>query len=148
MNRIVIRVLGVIVGGVLCASAALSAETPKSAASKGTPASAPGAAQQALRPYLAIYRRGPAWVAGADVFRQPTIMEHIRHHEGLNERLLAAGPLKSSDEQLVGLVLILAESQAAAEQWLAADPSLHRGIMVATIGEWRLSKIRPYARVR
>lgn len=121
-----------------CATAGIPADRSREAE-----AAQPG---QRLRPFAAIYRRGPNWAPGVNVFQQPTIAEHIVHHEALGERLVAAGPLMTGDVHLVGIVIILAGNQQDASAWLKSDPAIRSGVLSGDIGEWRLSAIKPYRR--
>jgi uncharacterized protein YciI len=110
-------------------------------------AQAPAAGQPAGQiPFLALYRRGPAYDESRPLFEQPSIPAHIAHHEALGERLLGAGPLRGTPDGVVGAILILARDAAQADAWLAADPAVRAGTFTATIAAWSTSAIRSYRR--
>ncbi len=81
------------------------------------------------------------------MFQQPTIKEHIAHHEALGSKLIAAGPLKSRPEdRVVGIIIFEAESEEAAEQWLSKDPAVAGKVLTASVRQWGVSNVRGYRR--
>lgn len=97
--------------------------------------------------FAALYERGPAYQKEKNIFQQPTIKEHIAHHEALGRKLIAAGPLRSRPEDMVvGIVIFEAESEEAAEQWLGKDPAVVGKVLSASVRQWGVSNIRGYRR--
>ncbi|HEV8629954.1 MAG TPA: YciI family protein [Thermoanaerobaculia bacterium] len=96
---------------------------------------------------MAVYERGPRWLPEKNVFDQPTMREHVAHHEALGPRLLAAGPLQvEGTDTTVGVVLLIATSPEEAAKWLADDPAVKAQVMMGKIREWRVSKIQAFSR--
>lgn len=98
-------------------------------------------------PFLVLYRRGPTYNPDRTLFEQASIREHIRHHEALGERLIAAGPLRGAPDGIVGAIVVMAPDLAAAQGWLASDPGVTSGVLSGTVAPWSTSAIRAYRRV-
>jgi uncharacterized protein YciI len=97
--------------------------------------------------FAAIYERGPAYQKEKNIFQQPTIKEHLAHHEALGDKLIAAGPLKAlPEDEVVGIIIFEAESEEAAEQWLGKDPAVAGKVLSASVRQWGVSHIRGYRR--
>lgn len=78
-----------------------------------------------LKVFVAIYERGPAYRRGTPIFQQPTITEHIAHHEALGDKLIAAGPLKIlPEDKVVGVIVLEAEGDEEAQRWFRKDPAI------------------------
>lgn len=118
------------------------------------PASVPPSQQEPLvtptapeMVFMAIYERGPRYDDAKPIFEQPSIKEHIAHHEALGSRLIAAGPLRpEAGSKAAGVVIIKASDIAAAREWLNSDPAVVSGTLQATIAQWRVSRISAYER--
>lgn len=124
----------------VAACSAAGASAPASGA--GTPAAA-GA--PAPRVFAAIYRRGPAYVHERTIYQQPSIAEHVRHHEVLGPRLIAAGALRAAPEDpVVGLIVFEAADAAEAEEWFRRDPAVAAGVLAGEVRQWGLRSIRAY----
>jgi uncharacterized protein YciI len=107
------------------------------------PATSP--AGGATRPlvFAAFYERGPAWDTTKAVVAQPTIREHVAHHEALGMRLIAAAPFAPrGGDPAVGMVVFVAASAADAQRWLAQDPAVRGGVLRATLRRWGVSAVR------
>jgi uncharacterized protein YciI len=123
----------------LLATALLAGPPPIASAQDRTPAPAPAAAAQTI--YVAVYRRGLKFDPAKGV-QNAGIREHIQHFQSLGERLIAAGTVQQTGDDLLGYVILRAPDQAAAEAWLKADPSLAAGSMSAEIRRWGVSEIK------
>jgi uncharacterized protein YciI len=66
--------------------------------------------------------------------------EHLKHLEGLGEKLLLAGPFLDAEGQMTGsIVIIEAESQSDAEEMFGRDPYVRGGLFATkSIRPWRL----------
>ena len=64
---------------------------------------------------------------------------HLSYIDGLGDRLFAAGPLLSSDNEMVGSVLIIDfDDDAAAEAFCEQDPYVKAGLFEqVTVTRWR-----------
>lgn len=93
----------------------------------------PGAPTPAL--YLAIYRPGPAWIAG-----QPTASQPLREHGRYILQLHAQGRLRLAggfpDDG--GAAAFEADSDVAAQAIIAADPAVVAGVMECTLRRWNV----------
>ena len=97
--------------------------------------------------FAAIYERGSAYQKEKTIFQQPTIKEHIAHHEALGDKLIAAGPLKAlPEDKIIGIIVFETESEEAAEQWLKKDPAVVSKVLNATVRQWGASSIREFNR--
>lgn len=100
-----------------------------------------------LKVFVAIYERGPAYQADKGLFQQPSVREHIQHHEALGERLIAAGPLRTHQEdRSVGIVVFMEKSESDAQQWLHSDPAIVTQVLRANVRQWGVSRVRGYHR--
>ncbi|HEY5754631.1 MAG TPA: YciI family protein [Steroidobacter sp.] len=97
----------------------------------------PFAARSAVKEqlYLAIYRPGPAWIEGQPTTSQP-LREHGRYILDLHVRgklRLAGGfPLDG------GAAAFEADSDAAAQAIIAADPAVIAGVMECSVRRWNV----------
>lgn len=97
----------------------------------------PFAAHSAVKEqlYLAIYRPGPAWIKGQPTTSQP-LREHGRYILDLHVRgklRLAGGfPLDG------GAAAFEADSDAAAQAIVAADPAVIAGVMECSVRRWNV----------
>ena len=111
----------------------------------GSAAPAPGSAPELV--FIAIYERGPRYDDAKPIFEQPSIKEHIAHHEALGASLVAAGPLRQEPgSKTAGVVIIKARDLSAAREWLSSDPAVVSGTLQASIAQWRVSRISAYER--
>jgi uncharacterized protein YciI len=121
------------------------AQRPRGEAPSATPAAPAAPAVRASRPlvFAAFYERGPAWDTTKTVVAQPTIREHVAHHEALGTRLIAAAPFAArGGDPAVGMVVFVATSAADAQRWLEQDPAVLGGVMRATLRRWGVSAVR------
>jgi uncharacterized protein len=85
--------------------------------------------------YLAIYRPGPAWIQGRPTASQP-LREHGRYildlHQKNKLRLAGGFPLDG------GAAAFEADSDAAAQAVVAADPAVIAGVMECTVRRWNV----------
>jgi len=113
------------------------------------PASAP-VAQTAQAPatqqvYAVIYARGSGWTSDAAAFAHPALKDHVAYFQSLGERLIGAAPFVFvQDEPTVGMVLMLAESDAAARTWADADPAAKARVMTTKVLRWRVTNVREF----
>lgn len=102
-------------------------------------------AVQKPKVFAAIYQRGSAYQKEKNIFQQPSIKEHIAHHEALGKKLIAAGPLKAlPEDKIVGIIVFEAESEEVAQQWLRKDPAVVNKVFDATVRQWGVSSIREF----
>jgi uncharacterized protein YciI len=111
-----------------CAPTGLHAQTPPIATAPAAPAPLRSAPM-----YLVIYRAGPAWKAGVAEGEQ--LRDHGRHMFGLHikKALKMAGPFSDTTG---GAAVLEAESQAAAQALVDADPAVAAKIFVAEVHSW------------
>jgi uncharacterized protein YciI len=124
----------------LVVAAALLAAPPPIASTQDRPPP-PTQAAAAQNIYVAVYRRGPKFEPAKGV-RNAGIREHIQHFQSLGDRLIAAGTVQQTGDDLLGYVILRAADQAAADAWLKADLSLAAGTMSAEIRHWGVSEIK------
>ncbi len=100
---------------------------------------------QKQKVFAAIYERGSRYQKEKTIYQQPTIKEHIEHHEALGDKLIAAGPLKAlPEDKTVGIIVFKAESDEAASHWLEKDPAVVGKVLNATVRQWGVSGIREF----
>jgi uncharacterized protein YciI len=75
---------------------------------------------------VALFDRGPAWVAGRPTREQPYWDEHAAFIDGLTaeDRIMLAGPFAD----WTGALQILRGEVSTVEQFLAADPWIVKGV--------------------
>lgn len=95
--------------------------------------------------YVVVYRRGPKFDP-AKGFDNAGIREHIRHFQSLGDRLVAAGTVQQTGDDLLGYVILRAPDQAAADAWLARDPALTAGSMLAQLRRWGVTDIKGWTK--
>lgn len=100
---------------------------------------------QKQKVFAVIYERGSRYQKDKTIFHQPTIKEHVAHHEALGDKLIAAGPLKAlPEDKTVGIIVLKAESEEAARQWLEKDPAVVGKVFNAAVRQWGASSIREF----
>lgn len=120
--------------------------TPLPASSETTPNDS-SKVRSKSKIFAAIYERGAAFQTGKNIFEQPSIKEHIAHHEALGDKLIAAGPLKAlPGDRVVGIIVFEAESEEAARLWLSKDPAIAGKVLSGSVQQWGASNIRGYRR--
>lgn len=103
------------------------------------------AADTAQNVYVVAYRRGPKFDP-AKGFDNAGVREHIRHFQSLGDRLVAAGTVQQTGDDLLGYVILRAPDQAAADAWLARDPALKAGSMTAQLRRWGVTDIKGWTK--
>jgi uncharacterized protein YciI len=97
----------------------------------------PFAARSAVKEqlYLAIYRPGPAWIEG-----QPTASQPLREHGRYILDLHARGKLRLAGGFPLdgGAAAFEADSDAAAQAIVAADPAVIAGVMECSVRRWNV----------
>lgn len=89
--------------------------------------------------FMAIYERGPSWIAGQPITRQPNVRDHIKYYYALGDRLIGGGPLRGdASERIDGIIMFQAASADEAREWLAKDPLVTSGVAIGRIVEWML----------
>jgi uncharacterized protein YciI len=116
----------------VCLAAGLHAQAPP-VPTAPAPAAATAAPLRSAPMYLVIYRAGPAWKAGVPEGEQ--LREHGRHMFGLHlkKALKMAGPFVGTTG---GAAVLEAESLAAAQALVDADPAIAAKIFVAEVHGW------------
>jgi uncharacterized protein YciI len=106
------------------------AQTPPATAAPGPPAAAP---MRSAPLYLVIYRAGPAWKG--EVAATEQLRDHGRHMLGLHQKkaLRMAGPFSDTTG---GAAVLEAESLAAAQALVDADPIVSAKVFVAEVHSW------------
>ncbi len=115
----------------LCLSSSVTrAQAPAAPAAGGPPATVP---MMSPPMYLVIYKTGPAWKA--DVPDSEQLRDHGRHMFGLHVKkaLMMGGPFTNGTG---GAAVIHAESLAAAQALVDADPVVARKVFVAEVHAW------------
>jgi uncharacterized protein YndB with AHSA1/START domain len=86
---------------------------------------------------VALFRPGPAWVAGAPLEGQPGIFNHAAYMLQLMEAgvVWVGGHLAPGDD---GIAILLG-SRASAERYLRADPAVQSGLFRYELREWTAS---------
>lgn len=85
--------------------------------------------------YLAMYRPGPAWIDG-----QPTASQPLRDHARYIVQLHVQGKLRLAGGFPLdgGAAAFEADSDAAAQAVIAADPAVIAGVMECTLRRWNV----------
>jgi uncharacterized protein len=122
---------------VACLAASAAAQTPAAPtpAPGGPPAATAPAASPIVAPagFLVVYKAGPAWKA--DVSSDVQLRDHGRYMFGLHQKkaMKAGGPFTNGTG---GAALIEAESLAAAQAIVDADPAIVTKVFVAEVHAW------------
>lgn len=115
--------------GGLVASAAAGQSSSKTAG----PSSA---ALPSAPTYLVVYRHGPQWVDGVPISEQKSMREHFKHYLDLYR----AGRLKDAGgfaDESGGAAVFTAADDAAAADFVAADPAVVSGLFLYELKRWR-----------
>jgi uncharacterized protein len=109
------------------------AQAPPAPAPPAAPVAPAAAPLRSAPMYLVIYRAGPAWKAGVPEGEQ--LRDHGRHMFGLHlkKALKMAGPFSDTTG---GAAVLEAESQAAAQALVDADPAVVAKIFVVEVHSW------------
>jgi uncharacterized protein YciI len=113
------------------------------------PSPAAQAGQSRSPVFVAFYERGPAWDAAKDTFHQTSIPEHMQFLRGNADTLVGAAPFQQGlavggSDRAVGMVIVMAASQADAEKLIAGDPAIVSKVMTATVRRWLVERLRAY----
>jgi uncharacterized protein YciI len=94
--------------------------------------------------FVLFHRPGPQWTPGVEFPAQEGIMDHIGFMQRLDQegRLVLGGPFDDepagpADGGPVGIAIVDATSQAAAEELAASDRSVQSGLLVVRVRPWR-----------
>ncbi len=105
--------------------------------------------QEKKRPdnvFVAIYERGPVWIADKSPLEQPAVPEHVQHIRDLGELLIGAAPFTlaplPTEEETVGMVVLFAESEEEARFWLDHDPAIQGKVMTAKLHRWHVDGLQ------
>jgi hypothetical protein len=95
---------------------------------------------------IAIYRRGPAWVDGARLRDQPTLLDHGRFLAGLERtgQAVHAGPAHRLDDVPMTDPIGMASfpcPPADLATLLRDDPALISGLLVCEISPWYVASV-------
>jgi uncharacterized protein YciI len=117
--------------------AALLAMVLSAAAQTGAGAAADAAASTAEqgRDFLVVFSLGPQWVAGKPPGEQPSFREHGQNLKRLREAGRIVLGARYADK---GMIVLRAESEAAARAELEADPGVRSGIFTFDLNELRV----------
>jgi uncharacterized protein YciI len=94
------------------------------------------------RRFAAIVRTGPAWEGRKPMVEQDGVRDHLRFlQDGERAGVVElAGPFYRAgdlvDDDLLGLVVVSAETKDEAERVLADDPSAQRGLVAYEVVRW------------
>jgi uncharacterized protein YciI len=88
--------------------------------------------------FVITHHRGSAWEPGVPYPSQSGIEGHIGFMRSLDERgLMVLGGPFADEGDAVGMAIVRAASQQAAEALAAEDPSLEIGLIEARVRPWR-----------
>lgn len=90
--------------------------------------------------FVLFHSPGPAWDPALPYPEQPGVMEHIGFMRSLDERglMILGGPFDSPGPgEPVGMAIVKAADQAAAEALAAEDRSLLTGLLAVDVRPWR-----------
>jgi hypothetical protein len=93
---------------------------------------------------IAIYRRGPAWVAGTRLVDQPSLLDHGRFLQKLEQtgQAVHAGPNHRLDEvpsrDPIGMVSFPGEVSET-QDLLRDDPGLLSGLLICEVLAWHVA---------
>ena len=107
--------------------------------------SRPVGSQQTAKPqvYVALYERGPKWVEGKSPSELPNFAQHIEHLGSLGQHRVGAGPVAArAGEPLIGIVVLLAESEEEARKLAEADPFVVAGHTKVKIWRWQIESLK------
>lgn len=84
--------------------------------------------------YVADYAPGPNWISGLPLKGQP-LKAHVDYLIALHEKgtVFMGGPFRDGSG---GLVLFTAEDLSEVEKYVAMDPAIAEGLLVATVRHW------------
>jgi uncharacterized protein YciI len=107
------------------------------AAQTGAGAAADAAASTAVqgRDFLVVFSLGPQWVAGKPPGEQSSFREHGQNLKRLREAGRIVLGARYADK---GMIVLRAESEAAARAELEADPGVRSGIFTFDLNELRV----------
>ena len=94
--------------------------------------------------YAALYLRGPSWDASRTLGDQSGLDAHMAFLSELERRRLIerGGPFHPLSalvaEDLVGLVVLSADDEAAARRTLETDPALSSRVMECALHRWHV----------
>ena len=101
------------------------------------------APQTRPRVFAAVFERGPSWISGKPSFDQPYVHEHIEYLGTLGQKLIAAAPFSQrQNDPTVGLILLFAESEKEAMDWINRDPTITSGVMTARLYGWGIDSLK------
>ena len=111
------------------------------------PAQPLAAAAGAADTYLVVYSRGPAWLEGKPMREQPGLREHFAYYLDLHGRgrLVAGGGFGDGEG---GAAVFTADSDEAAEAFIAADPAVKSGAFRPELRRWKMNDWDEIARTR
>jgi len=102
----------------------------------GTAAAADaGGVAAAGKDFLVVFSLGPGWIAGRPPGEQPSFREHGQNLERLRDAGRIVLGARYSDK---GMIVLRAESEAAARAELEADPGVRSGIFTFDLNELRV----------
>jgi uncharacterized protein YciI len=116
----------------VCLAASAAAQAPQSPAA-AAPAAAPAVPMTAPAGFLVVYKAGPAW--RTDVASDVQLRDHGRYMFGLHQKKImkAGGPFTNGTG---GAALLEAESLAAAQALVDADPAVVNKVFTAEVHAW------------
>ena len=107
-----------------------------------------GGPQEAPRQgiYVALYERGPEWIAGKSVREFPNFDAHLTHLRAIETQLLGAGPFAGApDEPAVGMIIFLAATDEDARKLAESDPFVQaKYTRVAKLLRWNIGKLKAW----
>lgn len=116
----------------------LAAVLPVAAQTGSGPAAADAAASAAAVPgrdFLVVFSLGPQWLAGKPPGEQPSFREHGQNLKRLRDAGRIVLGARYADK---GMIVLRAESEAAARAELEADPGVRAGIFTFDLNELRV----------
>jgi len=90
--------------------------------------------------FVLFHAPGTAWDPALPYPEQPGVLEHIGFMRSLEERglMILGGPFESpAHGEPVGMAIVEAADQAAAEALAAEDRSLEAGLLTVDVRPWR-----------
>jgi uncharacterized protein YciI len=94
-----------------------------------------GPTTDAGRQFLVVFSLGPGWVAGKPPAEQPSFREHGQNLKRLRDAERIVLGARYADK---GMIVLRADSEAAARAELEADPGVKAGIFTFELNELRV----------
>jgi uncharacterized protein YciI len=86
---------------------------------------------------MALLKKGPKWTTTAAIERSEILQQHVAYLLTMIDsgKDVLSGPMRD-DTDLVGILILRAQSTEESKAWVDADPSIKSGLFVAEMHPW------------